>query len=700
MSISYLGINDLPSNNDKSYYAIVTTNSFERRLVYNYIGCHDINNERFWKSEQMGNIPCMPFKDCRRSRRTDEYDCAVHGKYYVDYENAVYFIFRGCTVVDICPWYSIKSVWNVEKFYTIESFPDSFHCAEKSVYGLAKLFTLFNNLNPYNVTSWLFDTVRGFMRSDDKGINNYTVPMKYNSHGECEITNNFLEYVENNKFPTLTRIYHSFADAINLHEYSVNEWVTKMDIQRRRRMEAITPTDAVEISKSLSKFNECVDKLNKEEDKTMRINILKDRFPKTYTLDNLKSVADIDYAIRIHNRFELNYIMYHYLFSNNDVHNMILNNDIYTYPDFVIIKHGFIDDVLVVLNPDTCDLGMEVFEFEHRNNCPCGITFKNVEKYIYFIRSCVGNIAEIPLDLYDNSFYNNHRSDFVLYVAPNSEGEIKTGSIQGYTLNYFKLINGSEMPIIADDEFMTLKRISVNVNMPIDSNEINLKKLHMEYQKLSYPEYDKWIADITEDVLNYCMNDVITTTDNYNYWKEISTMNVKIIDVIIESDMRTETKTVIDKSCNDVQHITTATPIKRTIIKWNDGTTTTVECPEKEYNAYYGFAIAVAKKAMGNDNTMSNEADKWVNKIPKQRAFEQAKKEREEAEKVEIAERKKAKAEERRRIRYETKLINDRKRAYDAQMQKETEQEKIKRLANEMYGVPLDFEPDESDETE
>ena len=176
-------------------------------------------------------------------------------------------------------------------------------------------------------------------------------------------------------------------------------------------------------------------------------------------------------------------------------------------------------------------------------------------------------------------------------------------------------------------------------------------------------------------------------------------MNVKIIDVIIESDMRTETKTVIDKSCNDVKHITTATPIKRTIIEWNDGTTTTVECAEKDYNPYYGFAIAVAKKAMGNDNTMSNEADKWLNKIPKQKALEQAKREKEDAEKQELAERKKAKAEMRRQHRYETKLINDRKRAYDAQMQKETEQKKINRLAHDIYGVPLDFEPDESDET-
>ena len=699
MSISCLGINDLPFNDDKSYYAIVTTNSFERRLVYNYIGCYDtISNERFWKSEQKGNIPCMPFKDCKLSRIVNEYDCALHGKYYVDYENAVYFIFRGYTIVDICPWYAISSVWNIEKFYTIQSFPDNFHCAEKNVYGLAKLFTLFNNLNPYNVTSWLFDTVRGFMRSDDKDIKNYTVPMKYNSNRECEITNNFLEYVENNKFPT-THIYYSFADAINLHSYGVNEWVTKMDIQRRRRMEAITPTDAVEISKSLSKFNECVDKLNKREDKTMQINILKNRFPKTYTLNNLKSVADGDYAIKIHNRFELNYIMYHYLFSNDSAHNMILSNDIHWYPDFVIIKHGFIADTLKVLNRDTVNLNMEIYEFDRCNNSPCGITFENFDKYTCFIHSCVGDMTEIPLDIYNNSFYNNHSSDFVLYVAPNSDGEIKTGSICGYTLNYFKLINGSEMPIMTDDEFMALKCISFNVKMPINGNGNSLKKLHMEYQKFSYPEYDKWIADITRDVLNYCMNDVITTTDNYNYWKEISTMNVEIIDVIIESDMRTETETVIDKSCNDVKHITTATPIKRTIIKWNDGTTTAVECAEKDYNPYYGFAIAVAKKAMGNDNTMSNEADKWLNKIPKQKALEQAKREKEDVEKQELAERKRAKAEMRRQHRYETKLINDRKRAYDAQMQKETEQKKIKRLAHDIYGVPLDFEPDESDET-
>ena len=161
----------------------------------------------------------------------------------------------------------------------------------------------------------------------------------------------------------------------------------------------------------------------------------------------------------------------------------------------------------------------------------------------------------------------------------------------------------------------------------------------------------------------------------------------KIIDVIIESDMRTETETVIDKSCNDVKHITTATPIKRTIIKWADGSTTSVECPEKDYNPYYGFAIAVAKYAMGNDNTMSNEADKWLNKIPKQRAEEQRKKDREKA----IREQREAKNAERREHRRMKKLTMDRVRAYE----KYQEEQKIREEA-EKFGVPKDFEPDKT----
>lgn len=146
---------------------------------------------------------------------------------------------------------------------------------------------------------------------------------------------------------------------------------------------------------------------------------------------------------------------------------------------------------------------------------------------------------------------------------------------------------------------------------------------------------------------------------------------------IMISDYRVEDCTVFDKTSR--QHIKG----KRTILEWTDGTTATVDCPENEVNAYYGFAIALAKKAMGNDNTMNKLADYWINKLPAKKAKIQAEIEKCKAEELRIAEKKKAKK-EKMEMR---KAVLIRKRAYE-EAQK---QRAIAEIAEREFGVPIDF---------
>lgn len=115
-----------------------------------------------------------------------------------------------------------------------------------------------------------------------------------------------------------------------------------------------------------------------------------------------------------------------------------------------------------------------------------------------------------------------------------------------------------------------------------------------------------------------------------------------------------------------------------TVITFANGDKVTVSCPIEEANQYTGFYTAIAKYAMGNSNKVNNEADYWINKLPKQ----------------------KAKTEEKaRRLKEQAKNI---KRKKERRLQKEREdmeakrladKYKIKLIANKKYGVPLDFEP-------
>lgn len=148
---------------------------------------------------------------------------------------------------------------------------------------------------------------------------------------------------------------------------------------------------------------------------------------------------------------------------------------------------------------------------------------------------------------------------------------------------------------------------------------------------------------------------------------------------IMISDYRVEECTIYDKTSGIGQHIKG----KRTILEWTDGTVTTVKCPESELNAYNGFAIALAKKAMGNDNTMNKLADYWINKLPAKSAKMQAEIEKHKTEELRIAEKKKAKKE-----KWEMrKAVLARKRAYEDARKQRT----IAEIAEREFGVPIDF---------
>lgn len=120
--------------------------------------------------------------------------------------------------------------------------------------------------------------------------------------------------------------------------------------------------------------------------------------------------------------------------------------------------------------------------------------------------------------------------------------------------------------------------------------------------------------------------------------------------------------------------------IAKTVIHWIGGVTTTCSTTLDKADQYTGFMIAVAKYAMGNGNAATNAADYWINKLPKKQAKELK-------ETLKIMEQKK-KIEEKRRKRKEKYRLHiaaiKRKEAYEAA-----------KLANEKYGVPINFKAEE-----
>ncbi len=119
-----------------------------------------------------------------------------------------------------------------------------------------------------------------------------------------------------------------------------------------------------------------------------------------------------------------------------------------------------------------------------------------------------------------------------------------------------------------------------------------------------------------------------------------------------------------------------------TTIYWADKSTTTCRTTLDKADQYTGFMIAIAKYAMGNKNEATNAADYWINKRPAQLARKREKVKAEEAEIKRITDKRR-----KRREQYRLRLAAiRRKEAYEAA-----------KLANEKYGVPLNFKEDGED---
>lgn len=115
-----------------------------------------------------------------------------------------------------------------------------------------------------------------------------------------------------------------------------------------------------------------------------------------------------------------------------------------------------------------------------------------------------------------------------------------------------------------------------------------------------------------------------------------------------------------------------------TYVRWTDKTETRVKPePDAPKEQYYGFMIAVAKKAMGNTSRANNLYDKWAIKKPIRDIKNEKKRITAENEAKRIAEKRRAKRE---------KWIT-RKEAIRMKQRYEA-----KKLANEKYGVPMNFE--------
>lgn len=187
-----------------------------------------------------------------------------------------------------------------------------------------------------------------------------------------------------------------------------------------------------------------------------------------------------------------------------------------------------------------------------------------------------------------------------------------------------------------------------------------------------------------DDVLcNYemsCMGDMILTIKNINdhsydvcenrwFWSDAMLEPVKANSNTKEND---------NMNMPNIKDYKYNAETGETYIQWTDKTETWVRAEEnvkKDQN--YGFMSCVAKRAMGNTSRINNLYDKWAVRKPIQDKKAEAKRIKQEIEEKRIAEKRKAKREQ----WLIKKAARKRMRDYEA-----------RKLANEKYGVPLDFE--------
>ena len=163
-----------------------------------------------------------------------------------------------------------------------------------------------------------------------------------------------------------------------------------------------------------------------------------------------------------------------------------------------------------------------------------------------------------------------------------------------------------------------------------------------------------------EHIKSMRFEDFFKNVLGFNYHKRVSSENIISYDYIKDEENN----------------------IAITTIYWADKSTTTCRTTLDNADQYTGFMIAIAKYAMGNKNEATNAADYWINKRPAQLARKREKVKAEEAEIKRITDKRR-----KRREQYRLRLAAiRRKEAYEAA-----------KLANEKYGVPLDFKEDGED---
>lgn len=171
--------------------------------------------------------------------------------------------------------------------------------------------------------------------------------------------------------------------------------------------------------------------------------------------------------------------------------------------------------------------------------------------------------------------------------------------------------------------------------------------------------------ELAKDVANLIAE--INDIKNYNSNRKDNKMN----NINPHMDIMDYTYTPVDKY-DDKGNKTT---YMKTTLTFRDNAETSVLCPADKADRYYGFYACYAKHIAGG-NKINDEAEYWIEILPKKLEKERLIEEKSLAEEKKIEERDK-KRREKKRVRMEAIR---RKEAYDAA-----------KLANKKYGIPMEF---------
>lgn len=193
-----------------------------------------------------------------------------------------------------------------------------------------------------------------------------------------------------------------------------------------------------------------------------------------------------------------------------------------------------------------------------------------------------------------------------------------------------------------------------------------IKDITIELEPDSFPVIiTTSTRELTKDVANLIAE--INDIKNYNSNRKDNKMN----NTNPHMDIVDYTYTPVDKY-DDRGNKTT---YMKTTLSFRDGTETSVLCPVDKADKYYGFYACYAKHIAGG-NKINDEAEYWIEVLPKKLEKERLAEEKTLAEEKKIEERDK-KRREKKRVRMEAIR---RKETYDAA-----------KLANEKYGIPIEF---------